>query len=65
MKIYVRERTKDEKGAKEPHFGVVAVAGGKLQLYAGYLRKRELEQIAKDVGAEVVYLEPLPEESRH
>ena len=65
IKIYVRERTKDETAAKESRFSVVAVSGGKLQLYAGHLRKTELEQIAEDVGAEIVYLEPLPKESRH
>ena len=61
MKIYVRERLNVGKGEKQPRFQVVAVAGEALHLYAGYLRKTELEQIAKDVGADIVYLDPLPE----
>jgi hypothetical protein len=62
MKIYVRERLKVGKGVKQPRFRIVAVAGKELRLYAIHLRKTELERIAKDVGAEVVYLEPVPEE---
>jgi len=62
MKIYVRERLKVEKGPEHPRFQVVAVAGEELHLYSGYLRKTELEQIAKDVGADIVYLDPLPED---
>ena len=37
------------------------VAGEALLLYAGHLRKTELEQIAKDVG-DIVYLDPLRED---
>lgn len=62
MKIYVRERLKVENGIEQPRFQVVAVAGGGLHLYAGRLRKTELEQIAKDAGADIVYLEPIPED---
>jgi hypothetical protein len=62
MKIYVRERLKVEKGAEQPRFQVVAVAGEELHLYAGLLRKTELEQIAKDVGSDIVYLEPMSED---
>jgi len=29
-----------------------------------HFRKIELEQIAKDIGAEVIYLEEMPEEER-
>ena len=50
------------KGQKKPRFRVVAVAGEGLRLHAGHLRKMELEQIAKDVGADIVYLEPVPED---
>ncbi len=64
MKIYVRERLKVGKGVKQPRYKVVAVTGGDLQVLAGHLRKTELEQIAGDVGAEVVYLEAVPEEAR-
>jgi len=62
MKIYVRERRKVEKGEEQPRFQVVAVMGEELHLYAGHLRKTELEQIAKDVGGDIVYLEPMPED---
>ena len=61
MKIYVRERLNVEKGVEQPRFQVVAVAGEELHLYAGHLRKTELEQIAKDVGADIIYLESIPE----
>jgi hypothetical protein len=64
MKIYVRERLDVGKGEKKPRFRVVAVAGEGLQLYAGHLRKTELEQIAKDVEAEIIYLEPVPKDSK-
>ena len=47
MKIYVRQRLNVGKGKKQPRFRVVAVAGEALHLYAGHLRKTELEQIAK------------------
>jgi len=62
MKIYVRERLKVKKGVEQSRFLVVAVAGEGLDLYAGHLRKTELEQIAKDVGADIVYLEPVHED---
>ena len=56
-KIFVRERRKIEKGEKKPRFRVVAVSGGDLKVYVEHIRKQELEQLAKAVGAEVVYLE--------
>ena len=68
MKIYVRERMKVKSGVKEPRFRILAVTGGSgtshLKFESRHLRKVELEQIAKDVGAEVVYLEPVSEEER-
>jgi hypothetical protein len=60
MKVYVRERLDAGEGETRPRFQVVAVAGEGLHLYTGLLRKTELERIAKDVGADVVYLEPMP-----
>jgi len=56
-KIFVRERRKIEKGERKPRFRVVGVSGGDLKLYVDHIRKQELEQVAKAVGAEVVYLE--------
>ncbi|KAF5036225.1 hypothetical protein DSECCO2_577320 [anaerobic digester metagenome] len=61
MKIYVRERTKVGEGVRQPRYIVLAVAGGDLKVYAHHWRKTELEQIASDLGAELVYLSPMPE----
>lgn len=64
MKIYVRGRQKVGEGVKQPMFRIMAVTGGTLQIHAIHFRKLEIEQIAKDVGAEVVYLEPSEEGTR-
>lgn len=61
-KIYVRERSKVGKGVKQPRFRVVAVIGDKdekLKIEATHFRKSELEQIAKDLNAEIIFLEPM------
>ena len=60
MKIYVRPRTKVGEGARQPMFKVVATTGDgteKIKFQAKHLRKTELEQIAEDCGAALVYLE--------
>ena len=69
MKIYVRERQKVGTGVKQPRFRVVAVVEEQseskhLKVEGTHFRKVELEQIAKDIGAEIVYLEEMPEEER-
>ena len=64
VKIYVRERVKIGEGVRQPRFIVLAVQGGDLKVYAHHFRKTELEQMAKDSGAELVFLEPMPEEER-
>jgi len=64
MKIYVRERQKIGEGVEEPRFRIVAVTGGQLQIEAPHFRKLEIEQIAKDINAQVVYLTPVPEDQR-
>ncbi|MBP7120534.1 MAG: hypothetical protein WC502_00230 [Methanolinea sp.] len=64
MKIYVRERQKVGEGVKQPMFRVVAITGGEIQIQAIHFRKFEIEQIAKDVKAEVVYLEEIPDEEK-
>jgi hypothetical protein len=61
MKIFVRERQKVGEGVRQPQFRVVAVTGGELQIEATHFRKFEIEEIAKEVSAEVVYLEAEPE----
>ena len=64
MKIYVRERTKVGEGVRQPRYIILAVAGGDLKVYAHHFRRTELEQMATDCGADLVYLEPMPEEER-
>ncbi len=56
-KIFVRERRKVEKGEKKPRFRVVGVTGGDLKIYAEHFRKKELEQIAQESGAAIVWLD--------
>jgi hypothetical protein len=56
-KIFVRERRKVEKGEKKPRFRVVGVSGGDVKIYADHFRKKELEQIALETGATIVWLE--------
>lgn len=56
-KIFVRERRKVEKGEKKPRFRVVGVSGSDLKLYVRHIRKKELEQIQKETGSEIIYLE--------
>ncbi len=55
-KIFYRERGKVGKGEKKPRFRLVAVAGIDMKVYGKHLRKDELEQIAKEVGAKLVRL---------
>ena len=69
MKIYARERQKIGTGVKQPRFRVVAVIEEKgdqkhMKVEGTHFRKVELEQIAKDAGAEIIYLEEMPEEER-
>jgi hypothetical protein len=56
-KIFYRERAKVGEGEKKPRFKLVAVSGVEIDFYANHLRKKELEQIAKAVGAKLVLLE--------
>lgn len=55
-KIFYRERRKVGEGEKKPRFKLVAVAGVDVKVYGKHLRKKELEQIAEAVGAELVLL---------
>jgi hypothetical protein len=56
-KIFVRERRKVEKGEKKPRFRVVGVNGLDVKIYVKHIRKKELDQISRQSGAEVIYLE--------
>ena len=56
-KIFVRERRKIEKGEKKPRFRIVGVSGSNVKIYVKHIRKKELDQISSESGAEIVYLE--------
>jgi hypothetical protein len=64
MKIYVRERQKVGEGVESPKYRIIAVTGGELQIEATHFRKFEIEQVAKDVGAQVVYMKPVPDDQK-
>jgi hypothetical protein len=55
--IFYRERMKAKEGSRSPRFRVVAVSGSDLKVYGNHLRKKELEQIAKATGADLIALE--------
>ena len=55
-KIFYRERRKVAEGEKKPRFTLVAVTGVDLTFYPKHMRKKELEQIAEAVGAELILL---------
>ena len=56
-KIFVRERRKVEKGEKKPRFRIVGVSGSDVKIYVKHARKKELDQISAETGAEIVYLD--------
>jgi hypothetical protein len=55
--LFVRERRKVEEGEKKPRFAFVGSVGTDLRIKIKHVRKKEIEQIASMIGAEVVYLE--------
>jgi hypothetical protein len=57
-KIFVRERRKVSEGEKKPRYTVVAFAGlHHFKIKSKHLRKMEIEEIARVLGADVVYLQ--------
>jgi len=64
MKIYVRERQKVGEGVESPKYRIVAVTGGQIQVEATHFRKFEIEQIAKDINAEIVFMKPVAEDHK-
>jgi hypothetical protein len=54
-KIFVRERRHAGRGAGRPRFAIVAVQGD-LKVFRSRVRRAELEAIAADTGAELIYL---------
>jgi hypothetical protein len=55
-KIFVRHRRHIGEGARRPRFAIVAVEGADLTVYRSRIRRAELEKIAAEIGAEIVYL---------
>jgi hypothetical protein len=55
-KIFVRKRRDVGKGAGRPRFAVVAVEDIDLTFFKTRLRRAELERIATEVDASIVYL---------
>ncbi|HQI24401.1 MAG: hypothetical protein KBG22_01090 [Smithella sp.] len=55
-KIFYRERIKVGEKEKKPRFKLVAVAGVNITFYAEHLKKKELEEIAASVGADLVLI---------
>jgi hypothetical protein len=55
-KIFIRQRRHVGQGAGRPRFTVVAVHGTELKLFKTFFRRAELERIAQETGAEIVYL---------
>jgi hypothetical protein len=55
-KIFVRHRRHVGEGERRPRFAIVAVEGADLTIHRFRVRRVELETIAQETGAEIVYL---------
>ncbi len=55
-KLFVRERANVGEGDGVPRFEIVAVSGVDLRVYHSHVRKAEVEALASDIGASIVYL---------
>ena len=55
-KIFVRHRRHVGQGAGRPRFAIVAADGVDLRVYKTRIRRAELEKIAAETEAEIVYL---------
>lgn len=55
-KLYVRHRRHVGEGAGRPRFAIVASHGADVRVYKTRVRRAELEKIAADLDAEIVYL---------
>lgn len=56
-RIFVRERNRADDGTGRPRFAVVGVEGTDLKIFKSKVRRKEIEQIAEVIGAELVMLE--------
>ena len=63
-KIFYRERHKIGMNEKKPRFNLIAVSGVDIEFYSDHLRKKELERIAEETGAELVFLHFDPKENK-
>jgi len=54
--LFIRHRRHVGKGAGRPRFAIVASHGVDLRVYKTRVRRAELEKIAADLDAEIVYL---------
>jgi hypothetical protein len=55
-RLFVRERQHVGKGAGVPRFEILAVEGADLKVYHTHIRKAELEKLAADIEAQIIYL---------
>lgn len=55
-RIFVRQRRDAAEGTGRPRFAIVAVQGIDLNVFQSHVRRGELETIATETGAQVVYL---------
>lgn len=55
-KLFVRHRRDVEKGAGRPRFTIVASHGVDVRVYKTHVRRAELNKLAAELGAQVVYL---------
>lgn len=56
-RIFVRERNRAGDGTGRPRLAVVGVEGTDLKVFKPKVRRKEIEQIAEAIGAELVILE--------
>ncbi|MDD3824359.1 MAG: hypothetical protein PHY79_00190 [Anaerolineae bacterium] len=55
-RIFVRQRRDAAEGTGRPRFAIVAVQGMDLKVFQSHVRRGELETIAAETGAQIVYL---------
>ena len=55
-KIFIRHRRHVGQGAGRPRFAVIAVHGSDIRFKRSFVRRAELEKIAQEADAEIVYL---------
>ena len=55
-KLFVRERAHVAEGDGVPRFEIVAVSGVDLRVYHSHVRKSEVEALATEIEASIVYL---------